>query len=48
MELKDLLEHHISEEKRNKMISNFKKAKEEHKSGKLRFSSKIDELKEMI
>lgn len=48
MELKNLLEHNISEERRNEILANFKKSKEEHQSGKLKFSSELDELKNML
>ena len=48
MELKTLLEHNISEERRNEILANFKKSKEEHQSGKLKFSSELDELKNML
>ena len=48
MELKNLLEHSISEERRNEILANFKKSKEEHQSGKLKFSSELDELKNML
>jgi RNAse (barnase) inhibitor barstar len=48
LELKNLLERNISDERRNEIVTNFKKAKEEHKAGKLKFSSKLDELKNML
>ena len=48
MELKNLLEHNISEERRNEILANFKKSKEDHQSGKLKFSSELDELKNML
>ncbi len=48
IELKNLLEHNISEERRNEIGANFKKAKDEHISGKLSFSSKLEELKKML
>lgn len=48
LELKNLLENNIAEAKREEIASNFKKAKEEHKSGKLGFSSNIVELKNML
>lgn len=48
MEIKDLLEHNIADSRRNEISGNFKKTQEDHKSGKLKFSSKIDELKEML
>jgi hypothetical protein len=48
LELKNLLEHNISEERRNEIVVNFKKSKVEHQSGKLKFSSELDELKKML
>jgi RNAse (barnase) inhibitor barstar len=48
LELKNLLERNISEERRNEIVANLKKSKEEHQSGKLKFSSKLDELKKML
>lgn len=48
MELKNLLEHNISEERRNEIVANFIKAREEHLSGKLKFSTELDELKKML
>jgi len=48
MELKNLLEHNISEERRNEIMANFKKAKDENQSGKLKFSSELDKLKKML
>ncbi len=48
MELKNLLERNISEERRNEIVTNFKKTKEEYQLGKLKFSSELDELKKML
>jgi hypothetical protein len=48
VELKNLLEHNIAETRRNEIIDNFKTAQQEHKSGKLKFSSKITDLKKML
>jgi len=48
MELKNLLEHNISDERRNEIVANVKKSKVEHQSGKLKFSSELDELKKML
>jgi hypothetical protein len=48
MEIKDLLEHNIADSRRNEISGNFKKTQADYKSGKLKFSSKIDELKEML
>jgi hypothetical protein len=48
LEIKNLLEHNIADTRRNEISDNFKKAQEEFKSGKLKFSSRISELKEML
>ncbi|MBA4408910.1 MAG: hypothetical protein C0397_05755 [Odoribacter sp.] len=45
LELKNILEHNIADTRREEFTNNAKKAKEEHKSGKLSFSSNITELK---
>ncbi len=45
LELKNLLEHNIADSRREEIVNNAKKSKEEHKSGKLSFSSNIQELK---
>ena len=45
LELKNLLEHNIADSRRKEIANNEKKAKEEHKSGKLSFSSNISEVK---
>ncbi len=47
-EIKILLEHNIADDRRNEIADNFKKSVEEHKSGKLRFSSSLDDLKKML
>jgi hypothetical protein len=47
LEIKNLLEHTIAEERRNEMVLNHKKSQEEHSSGVLNFSSDISELKKM-
>ncbi len=47
-ELKDLLEHNLSDAHRDEIANNFKKAQSEHKSGKLKFSSSVKDLKNMI
>lgn len=44
-ELKTLLEHNIADARRAEMVENFKAAQKEHKSGKLKFSSSVDDLK---
>jgi hypothetical protein len=48
VEIKTLLEHNIAEARRDEIELNFRKSKAEHKSGKLKFSSRIDELKKML
>lgn len=48
LELKNLLENNISDERRNEIVVSYKKSKEEHQAGKLKFSSKHDELKKML
>lgn len=47
-EVKVLLENHIVEARRAKMASNHKKSMVEEKSGKLKFSSSVKELKKML
>jgi len=48
LEIKNLLEHNIADTRRTEIANNYKKAKEEYKSGKLKFSSKFVELKKML
>lgn len=48
LEIKNLLEHNIADARRNEIVSNYKKAQEENKSGKLTFSSDINDLKKML
>jgi hypothetical protein len=48
IELKNILEHNISDARRNEIASNFKRSLTEFKSGKLKFSSKLVELKKML
>jgi len=48
LEIKNLLEHNIADTRRNEIANNYKKTREEYKSGKLKFSSKMDELKKML
>jgi len=48
MELKNLLELNISDVRRKEIASNYSEAREEYKSGKLKFSSQIDALKNML
>ena len=47
-ELKNLLEHNISDARRQEIADNYKTAQIEQKSGKLKFSSSIHELKKML
>ncbi len=47
-EIKYLLEKYIIEEKREKIYENYLESFNEYKQNKLRFSSDINELKEMI
>jgi hypothetical protein len=47
-EIKILLEHNIADARRDEIEQNFRKSKAEHKSGKLKFTSKINELKTML
>jgi hypothetical protein len=48
LEIKSLLEHNIADERRNEIFEIYKKTQEEHKAGKLKFSSNINELKKML
>lgn len=48
LEIKNLLEHNIADTRRDEIADNFKKALEEHKSGKLKLSSSVLELKKMV
>jgi len=48
LEIRNLLEHNIADTRRNEIASNYKKSQEENKSGKLKFSSKITDLKKML
>jgi len=48
VELKNLLEHNIADARRDVMVSNYKQAQEEEKAQKLKFSSNIEELKQMV
>ena len=48
LELKNLLEHNISEARRTEILANFKQSQEEEKSGKLIFASNADDLKKML
>ena len=48
LEIKNLLKHNIADSRRNEIANNYKQSQEEHKSEKLKFSSKISELKKML
>jgi hypothetical protein len=48
LELKSLLEHNIADSRRSEIAENYKRTLEEQKSGKLKFSSKISDLKKML
>ena len=48
LELKNLLEHNIADSRRSEIADNYKKTKEEQKSGKLKFSANIKELKDLL
>lgn len=48
IELKNLLEHNIADARRDEMVSNYKQAQEEEKAQKLKFSSDIEALKQML
>jgi len=48
VELKNLLEHNIAESRRNEIASNYRLSRAEEESGKLIFSSDINELKQMF
>ncbi len=47
IEIKILLEHNIADARRDEIANNHKQSVEENKSGKLKFSSNIEELKKM-
>lgn len=47
-ELKNLLEHNIADTRRDEILASYKQAQAEHKAGKLKFSSDIDELMRML
>ena len=48
VELMSLLEHNIADSRRDEIVANYKKAQEEEKAQKLKFSSNIQELKQML
>lgn len=47
-ELKSLLDHNISDARRQEIAGRHKAAQKEQKSGKLKFSSSVPELKKML
>lgn len=47
-EVQQLLEQYLREERREEFYTNFKAAKVEEEKGKLKFSSDIDELKQLM
>lgn len=48
IEIISLLEHNVADLRREEIAQNFKKTQKEHSSGKLKFSSKISELKKSL
>lgn len=48
MEIITLLEHNVADSRREEIAENYKKSTIEHKTGKLKFSSKFSELKKML
>lgn len=48
LELMNLLEHNVADERRNEIAGNFKNAQAENQAGKLKFSNNIDDLKKML
>lgn len=48
LELKNLLDHNISELRRDEVFNNAKNTQIEFKSGKMKFSSNIKELRKLI
>jgi hypothetical protein len=48
VELKSLLEHNIADSRRDELLFNFKKAQQQEKLKKLKFSSNIQELKKNL
>lgn len=47
-ELKDLLEHNIADARRSEIERNYKSTQKEHKAGKLKFSSSVQDIKKML
>ena len=48
LEIVSLLEHNIADTRRTEIANSYKEAQIEEKAGKLKFSSKISELKKML
>jgi hypothetical protein len=48
VEIKNLLEHNIADARREEIANNFRKSVEDHKSGKLKFTSNVNDLKKML
>jgi len=48
VELMNLLEHNIADSRRDEIVSNYEKAREEEKTKTLNFSSNIQELKHLL
>jgi len=48
LELKHLLEHNIVNTRRDEILANYKQTNEAYKAGELKFSSDINELKNML
>lgn len=47
-ELKSLLEHNISDDRRTEIAHSYKAAQKAEKAGKLKFSSSVTDLKKML
>ena len=47
-ELKTLLERYLAEERRREIRKNYLRSRKEHRAGKLRGSSKVEDLKKML
>ncbi len=48
LELKNLLENNIADERRNEIAASFKKAKIQEKEGSLKFASDMKNLKKLL
>ena len=47
-EIKNIIDHSLSEDRRNEIYKHYVESKEEEKAGKLKFSNKISELKKQL